>query len=337
MPRSCSRSPSAGVASWLLAPPATTAALSVGIGRFGEDRAERVGADDVGLEEQHLVRLDDRAADGVGERLGLLGIDVGDRQPRAFGVGVHRQPAGDAAGALDGDVQPVDGVLAERALHRRLEAEEHAERGMRAGIAADFARAFRRKPGDEAGLAAHLDHVGDAHADVLGGDVAAAEPVDGAAERGQQVGRLVLALIGEDHRLAAAQRQPGHGVLEAHAPRQPQRVGQRVGLVGIMPEARAARGRPEMRRMDGDDRPKPAFGPVDEVQAFVRVEIGEAPGHVHVFGKSRLLVRRMGRPTGLEPATPGTTNRCSNQLSYDRHRARRIPSGRTVPSGAAAP
>ena len=27
----------------------------------------------------------------------------------------------------------------------------------------------------------------------------------------------------------------------------------------------------------------------------------------------------MGRPTGLEPATPGTTNRCSNQLSYDRH------------------
>ncbi len=29
----------------------------------------------------------------------------------------------------------------------------------------------------------------------------------------------------------------------------------------------------------------------------------------------------MGRPTGLEPATPGTTNQCSNQLSYDRHYA----------------
>ena len=30
----------------------------------------------------------------------------------------------------------------------------------------------------------------------------------------------------------------------------------------------------------------------------------------------------MGRSTGLEPATLGTTNRCSNQLSYDRHDAR---------------
>ena len=29
----------------------------------------------------------------------------------------------------------------------------------------------------------------------------------------------------------------------------------------------------------------------------------------------------MGRSTGLEPATLGTTNRCSNQLSYDRHDA----------------
>src|SRR3990170_8902239 len=29
----------------------------------------------------------------------------------------------------------------------------------------------------------------------------------------------------------------------------------------------------------------------------------------------------VGRSTGLEPATLGTTNRCSNQLSYDRHGA----------------
>ncbi len=30
----------------------------------------------------------------------------------------------------------------------------------------------------------------------------------------------------------------------------------------------------------------------------------------------------MGRPTGLEPATPGFTILCSNQLSYDRRKMR---------------
>ena len=39
----------------------------------------------------------------------------------------------------------------------------------------------------------------------------------------------------------------------------------------------------------------------------------------------------MGRSTGLEPATLGTTNRCSNQLSYDRHGA--VGSGSLVRAG----
>lgn len=37
----------------------------------------------------------------------------------------------------------------------------------------------------------------------------------------------------------------------------------------------------------------------------------------------------MGRSTGLEPATLGTTNRCSNQLSYDRRQNGR-PYGRAL-------
>ena len=31
------------------------------------------------------------------------------------------------------------------------------------------------------------------------------------------------------------------------------------------------------------------------------------------------MLEKMGRSTGFEPATSGTTNRRSNQLSYDRH------------------
>ena len=58
------------------------------------------------------------------------------------------------------------------------------------GIAADVA-AFDRKPGDERRLPADLDHVGDAHADVFGGDVAAAQIVDRLAEACSISGVLV--------------------------------------------------------------------------------------------------------------------------------------------------
>ena len=69
----------------------------------------------------------------------------------------------------------------------------------------------------------------------------------------------------------------------------------------------------------------PLFCVGDEMKRFVRVEVGVAPrsGHglqapVDAETKDR---KKMGRSTGLEPATLGTTNRCSNQLSYDRHDA----------------
>jgi hypothetical protein len=36
--------------------------------------------------------------------------------------------------------------------------------------------------------------------------------------------------------------------------------------------------------------------------------------------KAKLPKKKVGRQTGFEPATPGTTNQCSNQLSYYRHK-----------------
>ena len=142
-------------------------------------------------------------------------VDVGDRQPGAFGPRKARDSAGDAAGALDREMEPGQCVLAECAADRGLDAEEHPERGMRPGVAPDLA-ARNREPGDEPGLLRDCDHVGDRHADVLGGDVIAGKPVDRAPERGDHLGSLGARGVGQDHRLATAERKPGHGILVAH-------------------------------------------------------------------------------------------------------------------------
>src|SRR5690242_19795626 len=86
-----------------------------------------------------------------------------------------------------------------------------------------------------------------------------------------------------------------------------------------MPEASAARYRAQMGGMNGDDRLQSALLVVDEVDFLVCVEIGQAPGRRHLSRISGSVRGKMGRSRGLEPPTPGTTNQCSNQLSYDRH------------------
>jgi hypothetical protein len=99
----------------------------------------------------------------------------------------------------------------------------------------------------------------------------------------EQVGRLVPLGVGQDHALAPAQRQPGHGVLVAHSARQPQSIGQRLVIIGVVPETRAAGRGAEMGRMDGDDRAQAAFFVGDEMHFLVRVEIGIAPGGCHTL------------------------------------------------------
>src|SRR5205085_5669155 len=88
-----------------------------------------------------------------------------------------------------------------------------------------------------------------------------------------------------------------------------------------MPEAGSAGGRPEMRRMNCDDRLEAGLRVGDEVDFLMCVKIRQAPGRRHVVEMSDVAeMSKMGRSRGLEPPTPGTTNQCSNQLSYDRHR-----------------
>ena len=60
---------------------------------------------------------------------------------------------------------------------------------------------------------------------------------------------------------------------------------------------------------------------MNQLNQFVFVKIGKRPegGHVIPIRAAFGIRRKMGRSTGSEPATSGTTNRRSNQLSYDRH------------------
>ena len=55
------------------------------------------------------------------------------------------------------------------------------------------------------------------------------------------------------------------------------------------------------------------------VQPALSLVLISAPQTNYKKHTTRVRFFIMGRITGFEPATPGTTNRCSNQLSYIRH------------------
>lgn len=126
--------------------------------------------------------------------------------------------ASDTACALHRDVQTSQRILAERTTDRSLQAEENTERRMRPGIAADFA-AGNGQARHVARLRGNCGHVGDRHADIFGGDVIAAQLLDGLAECGDLLRCLGTIRIGEDDSLSAAERKAGHGIFKAHPAR----------------------------------------------------------------------------------------------------------------------
>src|SRR5882672_8680193 len=83
--------------------------------------------------------------------------------------------------------------------------------------------------------------------------------------------RLAIAnlVVTDDDALAAAQVEPGDRRLVRHAARETQAVYQRVAIVRVMPEPRAAERRAERGVVDGDDATIPRGGLVHERHLLV--------------------------------------------------------------------
>ena len=144
-----------------------------------------------------------------------------------------------------------------------------------------------------------------ADADILGGDVAPAQALDATPEGAQERLALVVLGIAQDDRLAAAERESRHRVLEAHAARQAQHVFERGVLRSVWPHAATARRRAQGRAVDGDDGLEAALLIVEERNALVAPEGVGAKHHVEspqsstgsaadkVFHSSRNIVAKL--------------------------------------------
>ena len=185
-------------------------------------------------------------------------------------------------------------------LDRGPHAAEDAPRRHRRGIAG--AALLDREAGDVARLARDDLGVGGRRADVLGRQVAAAERLDEPPQRPEQELALLRARIADDHRLAAAEREPGRRVLVGHPPRQAQDVGQRrlVGVVRPHPDA-AERGA-ERRVVHRDQSAEPRLGLVADHDLLVLGEEPQRAASLPARPDLRPDLRALGEPDGGEEA-----------------------------------
>ena len=140
------------------------------------------------------------------------------------------------------------------------------------------------------GLAVDVLHVVDVDADVLGGDVAAAQRFHELAERAEQRLGLVGGGVADDHRLAAADVQAGDRVLVGHAAAQAQHVVEGFRLALVRPHAGAAQGRTQHGVVDGDDRLQACVLVVAEHDLLMAVGVEGFEDHCGNSGRSRSRV-----------------------------------------------
>ena len=121
------------------------------------------------------------------------------------------------------------------------------------------------------GLQLDVFHVRGRGADVLGGDVASVERLDEAAVSPEERLPVLPPVVTDDDRLPTAEIDAGHGGLVGHPPGEPQRIGD--GLIGVLvlPEAGAAQRRAKGGVVDRDD-PEVAAGRIVREQELLVAE-----------------------------------------------------------------
>ena len=167
------------------------------------------------------------------------------------------------ADALDGDGQAFQAVGTVQHLGGCLDALPHADGGVGRGVAADSGQTA-----DVLGLAGHNDGVVAGGVHILGGDVAAAQGID-SLTKGLEHSLGLLAGVGHNDSLAAAEVQTGCCVLVGHTTAQAHNIKQSILGGSVGPQTAAADGGASDGVMYGDDGLQASLFIIDEQDLFV--------------------------------------------------------------------
>src|SRR5206468_2593354 len=126
------------------------------------------------------------------------------------------------------------------------------------------------------------------------------EAVDETAQRAEEGLALVRGGATDDDTLAAAQVDPGRGVLVGHAAGQAQRILDRVHLRGIGPHAAATGRGPQRGVVEGDDRPQARLLLLAEVQVLVIKLRHIGKDAIHALPPSATVVARVWYPMRIQ-------------------------------------